>query len=63
MLKPMSVDHKPNLAKELKRIIKSGGSVYQTKSHCKYKLCHNLAQSPIRKGKHDETQSGQVIKG
>jgi protein phosphatase 2C family protein 2/3 len=31
----MSIDHKPSDAKETKRIIKNGGSVYQTQSNCK----------------------------
>lgn len=35
-LRVMSIDHKPNNGKETRRIIKSGGSVYQTQSNCKF---------------------------
>jgi protein phosphatase PTC2/3 len=43
----MSIDHKPNNDKETRRIIKNGGSVYQTQSNCRFLFkYYNIATSP-----------------
>jgi protein phosphatase PTC2/3 len=41
----MSVDHKPSNPKEKKRIIQNGGTIYQTKTTCKFNV-HNSASIP-----------------